>query len=123
MTSAHEYFTCFANPEGVKIWHKRRHAMVETQWDWGFVLTLPEDTLVYNWGYDEKDEFWEDEDYIKINQWLLRLGFLEHILKDMDVPPHRTADINWLKRCLGDNNSTHPNYPRLMRILDEFIPF
>lgn len=37
---------------------------------------------------------------------------LHHLLKDMDVPPDRYNDINWLNINLRVRNIAHPNFSR-----------
>lgn len=99
----------------------RQHAMIDTKWDFGTLMSFPETTLVYDWGYDEEDEVWEDDDVTPINLFLYRIGGLQYLLKDMDVPTGRIRDLKWLRRNLDINNSDHPNYQRAMNILDSYI--
>lgn len=124
MTSEHEYFTVFIDEEFHNRIHQvRQHDMVETKWDFDKLLSFPETTLVYNWGHTEEDGVWEDDDLTPINLFLYRIGAIQYLLKDMDVPVGRIRDLNWLLRNLGINNSTHPNYNRLMAILTYYLPF
>lgn len=99
----------------------RQHAMIDTKWDFGTLMSFPETTLVYDWGYDEEDEVWKDDDVTPINLFLYRIGGLQYLLKGMDVPTGRIRDLNWLRRNLDINNSDHPNYQRAMNILDSYI--
>lgn len=72
MTSAHEYFTRFCDNFNGHVYQVRNHDMVDTKWDFDKILSLPESTVVYNWGYDEEDEFWADDDVTPINLFLWR---------------------------------------------------
>ena len=121
MTSAHEYFTCFCDESRNVIYQVRQHDMIDTKWDFDKILQFPKSTVVYNWGYDEEDEMWADNDVIPINEFLYQIGGLQYLLKDMNVPVERIRDLDWLRRNLWIRNSGHLNYHRVMNILDTLI--
>lgn len=42
---------------------------------------------------------------------------LHGLLKDMDVPPDRFNDINWLNRNFGIRNQNHPKFPEAKEMI------
>lgn len=127
MTSTHEFFTAFIAPlrddniHEKPLYQVRQHDMIVTKWDFDKLLSLPETTLVYSWGYDEEDVAWEDDDTTPINLFLYRIGGLQYLLKDMDVPAGRIRDLKWLQQNLWSCCYDHPNYNRARAILNTAI--
>ena len=61
MTSANVTEYTIFNSEGKKVGEHSQHCLCKTKWGRLLKFTPPENFVIMAWGYDEEEEYWEDD--------------------------------------------------------------
>ena len=86
MTSANVYYLDFNDPEGKLLHRHRQNIRCKEHYDWDKILSLdPETTTVKTWGYDEEEDYWDNDDDYYNDEVEVSLPVLKDWLKSKKI--------------------------------------